>query len=140
MPTTMFLYPATMDNRALHLSTEAFAALVDQAIARIPAEIHTYLDNIMITVQRRPSPEILADLGYAADEPLFGLYTGTPLTDRSVTEPPLYPDSIVIYQEPLEECCSSLEELIEEIEITVVHEIAHLIGFSDEDLEALGYG
>ena len=140
MPTTMFLYPATMDSRTLHLSTEAFAALIDQAIARIPAEIHAYLDNIMITVQRRPSPEILADLGYAVDEPLFGLYTGTPLADRSVTEPPLYPDSIVIYQEPLEECCSSLDELTEEIEITVVHEIAHLIGFSDEDLEALGYG
>ena len=129
-----------MDIRSLHLSTEAFAALVDQAIARIPGEIHAYLDNILITVQRRPSPEILAELGYAPDEPLFGLYSGTPLTDRSVTEPPLYPDSIVIYQEPLEASCTSLEELIEEIEITVVHEIAHLIGFTDEDLEALGYG
>jgi predicted Zn-dependent protease with MMP-like domain len=136
----MFLYVATMDSRCQRLSPEAFAALVDQAIARIPAEIHAHLDNIIITVQRRPSPEILADLGYAADEPLFGLYTGTPLTDRSVTEPQLYPDSIVIYQEPLAEACSSLEELIEEIEITVVHEVAHLIGFSDEDLDALGYG
>lgn len=129
-----------MDSRSLHLSTEAFAALVDQAIARIPAEFHAYLDNILITVQWRPSPEILDELGYPANEPLFGLYTGTPLTDRSVTEPPLYPDTIVIYQEPLQTCCASLEELIEEIEITVVHEIAHLIGFSDDDLEALGYG
>ena len=129
-----------MDSRSLHLSTEAFAALVDRAIARIPGEIHAYLDNILITVQRRPRPEILAELGYSPDEPLFGLYSGTPLADRSVTEPPLYPDTIVIYQEPLEAACSSLEELIEEIEITVVHEIAHLIGFSDEDLEALGYG
>jgi predicted Zn-dependent protease with MMP-like domain len=129
-----------MDSRSLYLSTEAFAALVDQAIARIPEEIHAYLDNILITVQRCPSPEILAELGYAPDEPLFGLYSGTPLTDRSATEPPLYPDSIVIYQEPLEASCTSLEELIEEIEITVVHEIAHLIGFTDKDLEALGYG
>lgn len=133
-------YISIMDSRSLHLSTEVFAALVDQAIARIPSEIQAYLDNILITVQRRPSSEILAELGYAPDEPLFGLYTGTPLTERSVTEPPLYPDSIVIYQEPLQAACTSLEELIEEIEITVVHEIAHLIGFSDEDLEALGYG
>ena len=129
-----------MDNRTLHLSREAFAALVEQAITRIPREMHAHLENILITVQQRPSPEILAELGYGPDEPLFGLYSGVPLIERSAVEPPLYPDTIVIYQEPLEAYCTSLEELIEEIEITVVHEVAHLIGFSDEDLAALGYG
>jgi len=129
-----------MKNRRPKLSTEAFARIVEQAIARIPAEIRAHLDNILISVQQRPTADILAELGLPPDEPLFGVYLGVPLIERSVTEPPLYPDTIYIFQEPLESFCRSHEELIEEIEITVVHEIAHLVGFSDEELEDLGYG
>lgn len=122
------------------LSTEAFARVVEQAIARIPAEIREHLDNILISVLQRPSPDMLEEMGLPPDEPLFGVYWGVPLIERSVSEPPLYPDTIYIFQEPLEEFCRTREELIEEIEITVVHEIAHLVGFTDEDLEELGYG
>lgn len=122
------------------LSTEAFARLVEQAIARIPEELRGHLDNILISVQLRPSVEMLEELGFAPDEPLFGIYWGVPLTERSLTDPPLYPDTIFIFQEPLETFCSTREQLIEEIEITVVHEIAHLFGFSDAELEDLGYG
>jgi predicted Zn-dependent protease with MMP-like domain len=99
-----------------------------------------YLDNILISVQPRPSVDMLAEMGMEADEPLFGVYLGVPLTERSLIDPPLYPDVIHIYQEPLEAFCTSREELIAEIEITVVHEIAHFVGFSDEELEQLGYG
>ncbi|WP_310599232.1 metallopeptidase family protein [Desulfobulbus sp.] len=129
-----------MTRRPLRLSTEAFALLVEEAIARIPASIQGYLDNILISVQQRPSPEILEEMGLPPDEPLFGVYSGVPLIERSVVEPPLYPDTIFIFQEPLEEACTSREQLMEEIEITVVHEIAHLVGFTDEELDDLGYG
>jgi predicted Zn-dependent protease with MMP-like domain len=83
---------------------------------------------------------MLEEVGLAPDEPLFGIYWGVPLIERSVTEPPLYPDTIYIFQEPLEAFCVTRAELIEEIEITVVHEVAHFVGFSDEELAALGYG
>jgi predicted Zn-dependent protease with MMP-like domain len=60
--------------------------------------------------------------------------------DRSVTYPPIYPDTILLFQEPLEKICETIEELEEQIEITVVHEIAHFLGISEERLAELGYG
>ena len=129
-----------MRDRLPKLTADAFARVVEQAIARIPEEIRRRLDNILISVKARPSAEMLEEVGLAPDEPLFGIYWGVPLIERSVTEPPLYPDTIYIFQEPLEAFCVTRAELIEEIEITVVHEIAHFVGFSDEELAALGYG
>ena len=73
-------------------------------------------------------------------ETLFGLFTGVPLPERSVTEPPLYPDVILIFREPLMAACHSIETLEAEIAITVVHEVAHYLGLDEEQLEALGYG
>lgn len=122
------------------LSPAAFTRLVEQAIARIPESIRIYLDNILISVQQRPSADILAELGLGPDEPLFGYYSGVPLIERSMVEPPLYPDTIFIFQEHLEDACATREQLVEEIEITVVHEVAHWVGFTDEELEDLGYG
>jgi predicted Zn-dependent protease with MMP-like domain len=124
----------------MRISSDAFAGLVEQAIGRIPEELRAYLDNILISVRQRPSPEMREELALAPDEPLFGLYSGVPLIERSLTDPPLYPDTIFIFQEPLEMMCATREELISEIEITVVHEIAHFFGFSDAELEDLGYG
>lgn len=122
------------------LDPEAFDRLVARAISRIPSEFRRHLDNVLITVQPRPSSELLAELGFSAEEELFGYFSGIPLTERDPANPPLYPDTIFIFQEPLEACCRSREELLDEIEITVVHEIAHFIGFDDDQLEALGYG
>ncbi len=122
------------------MCAEEFDRLVAEAIARIPEEIRYHLGNVLVSVQPRPTAELLAELGFAPDEELFGVFTGTPLTERSLSEPPLYPDTIIIFQEPLEACCRSRVELLEEIEITVVHEIAHFIGFDDDELAALGYG
>ena len=82
---------------------------------------------------------MLRDLGLPPDYPLLGIYQGAPLTERSSTFPPLYPDTILIFQRPLEEMCKTLEELEMQIEITVVHEIAHYIGLSEDRLKELGY-
>ena len=121
------------------IGTEAFARLVEQAIDRIPEQLRASLENVIITVKRRPSLDLLAEMGVPPDEPLFGVYLGVPLTERSVGEPPLYPDAIHIFQEPLEDYCTTREQLLQEIELTVVHEIAHFFGFSDAQLEDLGY-
>ena len=123
----------------MKISRRKFDQIVQQAIARIPEQFRRHLDNMIITVQSRPSPDLLEDMGYEPDEILLGVYTGVPLTERSAIDPPLYPDTIYLFQEPLEEMCQSLDELEEEIEITVVHEVAHYLGIDEDRLADLGY-
>jgi predicted Zn-dependent protease with MMP-like domain len=121
------------------ISRQRFDQIVQRAIHRIPDEFRAHLDNMIITVQSRPSPELLEEMGYDPEEELLGVYTGVPLTERSTFDPPLYPDAIHLFQEPLQEMCADLEELEREIEITVVHEIAHYLGFDEDRLAELGY-
>lgn len=124
----------------MKLSQKEFDRIVRRAISRIPSEFRQYLDNILITVQQRPSRALLKELGLFPHGTLLGLYQGVPLEKRSATEPPLFPDTIFLFQEPLEEMCRSIEEMEQEIEKTVVHEIAHYFGISEERLADLGYG
>lgn len=123
----------------MKLSNEEFDRIVQRAIRRIPEEIRQHLDNIVISVRKRPSRRLLEDMDLPPDEPLLGVFEGVSLLERSVTDPPLYPDTIFLFQEPLQEMCETLEELEEEIEITVVHEVAHYLGMTEERLEELGY-
>jgi predicted Zn-dependent protease with MMP-like domain len=124
----------------MKLSEKDFDRIVKKTIRSIPQEIQQYLDNIVISVKKRPSKKMLQEMGLSPEEPLLGIYDGVSLMDRSVTSPPLFPDSIILFQEPLEEMCETIQELEEEIEITVVHEVAHFVGISEERLEELGYG
>ena len=124
----------------IKLTAREFDRTVKRAIRHIPPEIRRHLDNMVITVKKVPSPALLAEMGLPPDEPLLGIYTGTSLRDRSCFDALHYPDTIQIFQKPLEEMCSTLEELEEEIEITVIHEVAHFIGMTEQELVALGYG
>jgi predicted Zn-dependent protease with MMP-like domain len=126
--------------RRKRLTDKEFDRVVQRAIDRIPQEIRQHLDNILISVQKRPSPELLEELGYPADGPLLGVFWGVPLMDRSVMDPAPFSDKIFLFQEVLEETCENVEELEEEIEITVVHEIAHALGIDEDRLAELGYG
>ncbi|ROQ90917.1 metallopeptidase family protein [Desulfosoma caldarium] len=129
-----------MAPKKIRLSRKEFEDIVERAVDRIPWTIRRHLHNLVIAVERRPSRELLEEMGLPPHETLLGLYDGVPLSERNLTAPPLYPDTIYIFQDPLEELCTSEEELIEEIERTVVHEVAHALGISDERLEELGYG
>ena len=125
----------------MKLNQNEFDKAVRRAYKRIPAEIRDRMENVVLTVKKRPSEELLAEMGYPPDEPLLGLYDGASLREYSFfSPPPLHPDTIYIFREPLEEMCGSLSELEREIEITVVHEVAHFLGISEERLEELGYG
>jgi predicted Zn-dependent protease with MMP-like domain len=73
------------------------------------------------------------------DDSLLGIYRGDSLMNRSVTSPPVYPDTIFIFQKPLEAICADMEGLQEQIAITVVHEIAHYLGMDEERLREMGY-
>jgi predicted Zn-dependent protease with MMP-like domain len=85
-------------------------------------------------VERRPRR---AQLGHR-DELLFGLYEGVPLTERGADYGLVLPDKISIFQDPLEQAFQKDEDLVEEIRKTVLHELAHYFGMTDEDLERLG--
>jgi len=123
----------------MRISQKEFEDAVERAIEMIPEMFRGHLGNIAIVVEDHPSRELLKEMGIPPDETLFGVFTGVPLPERSVTEPPLYPDEIVIFREPLMAACRSLEELEEEIAVTVIHEVAHYMGISEDRLEELGY-
>lgn len=125
---------------SVRLTEAQFDRIVARAIDRIPGEIRQYLDNIVISVKKRPSRAMMQEMEIDPRDCPLGLFQGVPLIERSATVPPLYPDMIYLFQEPLEDICETLEELEEEIEVTVVHEVAHYIGMTEERLAELGYG
>ncbi|HQG31843.1 MAG TPA: metallopeptidase family protein [Deltaproteobacteria bacterium] len=123
----------------LNVSEPEFRRIAARALDRIPDEIMRHVSNVAVTVEDWPDPELLDAMGLPEDEPLLGVYTGTALPERSVTWPSFYPDTIILFRKPLLEMCRSRHELEEEIEITVVHEIAHYFGIGEERLRELGY-
>jgi len=122
------------------LSSKKFDRAVEQALERIPEEFLRHIREVTILVEEEPSAEVLTDLEVPEGETLFGAYFGVPAGEKSVFDSTIEPDVIVIYKRPLEAYCETLEELTEEIEITVVHEVAHHFGIEDEDLARYGYG
>jgi predicted Zn-dependent protease with MMP-like domain len=114
----------------IEMEPDAFDALVDRALDDIPDELASLVHNVVVLVEDEP-PE---------DEPdLLGLYDGIALTERWGTPAMELPDRIFIFRGPLLDMCDSEEQLVEEVRITVVHEIAHHFGIDDDRLHDLGY-
>ena len=114
----------------IEVSAADFEGLVGQALDLVPAELAAAFDNVVVVV---------ADDPRADDPQLLGLYTGIPLTERDSSYAGVLPDQITIFRLPTLEMCDSIEEVIDEVRITVVHEIAHHFGIDDERLHELGY-
>ena len=121
------------------MDRKAFENLLSEAIRELPAEFRNRLKNVAIMVEDYPSEELKERMGLSPHDTLFGLYEGVPLTQRGFFEQPLYPDRILIFQRSLEDECDSLDELKEEMKTTLVHEVAHFFGISDDHLRELGY-
>jgi predicted Zn-dependent protease with MMP-like domain len=115
-----------------------FLWLVRRALQELPPRYRARLENVDIVVKRRMSPHERREAGLGPDEDPYGLYQGVPLTERTSDYGLVLPDVITIYQEPLEEDFPDEEDLVRQIQITVMHEIAHFFGIDDERLEALG--
>ncbi len=114
----------------VEMDPERFEALVNEALDGIPDELAGLVRNVVVLVEPEPP----------ADDPdLLGLYDGVALTDRYGDMLPELPDRIFIYRGPLLEMCETEEELVEEVRITVVHEVAHHFGIDDARLHDLGY-
>lgn len=117
--------------------SDPFLARVDEALAAIPGDFRRHLDHVRLEVQDWPDAELLASLGMDPGESLYGVFLGTPLTERGA-DPGLLPDRILLFRGPLEEDFGGPEELAEEIAITVMHEIGHAFGLDEARLEELG--
>lgn len=116
------------------LKQARFARLVARALDGLPAEFREQMRNIEVVVDDEPAPEQMRDGGE-----LLGLYEGVPLTDRGAMEPYL-PDRISIFRGPIERMTASPRRQAEIVRDTVVHEIAHHFGISDDRLRELGLG
>jgi predicted Zn-dependent protease with MMP-like domain len=115
----------------IEMERERFEALVDRALDDIPDEIAALVRNVVVLVEDEP-PD---------DEPdLLGLYDGIALTERWGDPTMELPDRIFVYRGPLLDMCETEQELVDEVRITVVHEIAHHFGIDDDRLHDLGYG
>lgn len=122
--------------RRARFSRRAFEQLVQRALAELPERFASRLENVAVVVEERPSPHKLATLGYEPDETLFGLYEGVPLGQRGSGYHLAVPDRITIYRLPILELCESEDEVVHEIKATVMHEIGHYFGLSDQEMEA----
>jgi len=112
----------------IELSREEFEELVSEALDTVPPELTELMDNVVILVEDdAPEPGLL------------GLYHGVPLTERGDWYAGVLPDHISIYRKEILAICDSIDDVIEEVRITVVHEIAHHFGISDEWLHRHGY-
>ena len=121
------------------MKRQAFYKLVRQALDRIPAEFQAAMKNVAIVVKDRPGPEAQEYGGDEEDEVLYGFYQGIPLPERTADDSGTMPDVIVLYQKSLEDDFPDRKDLIREIEITIVHELAHYFWFGEEILERYGY-
>ncbi len=129
-------HPARIMNPLPH---EKFEALVREAIGALPQEFLSRLDNVDIVVEDDPTPEQLQHNGVGPEDTLYGLYEGIPLTQRQYYSM-VMPDRIFIFKRPLEDVSDTIEDLTDNVQTTVVHEIAHFFGISDETLEEMGLG
>ncbi|GAB3661544.1 metallopeptidase family protein [Nocardioides korecus] len=114
----------------MEVGEEEFDALVSQALDGVPAELAVLVRNVVVLVE---------DEAPADGPELLGLYEGVPLTERDTGYTFAPPDRILVFRGPLLRMCQSPEELVEEVRITVVHEIAHHFGIDDHHLHDLGY-
>jgi len=118
------------------MDRSAFEILVQDSIRKLPRRFKKKLANISVEVEQFPSRELLSDMGIRSGT-LFGLYQGVPLTERGWNYGNMLPDRIVIYQRPIESVAASPEEIEKIVQDTVIHEIGHYFGFSDNELHEI---
>ncbi len=120
----------TQNGSVIEMSRERFEELVSDALDTVPPELAALVDNVVVLVE---------DDAPSDDPDLLGLYDGIALTERDSSYSVVMPDRITVFRNPTLRMCESDEEVVEEVRITVVHEIAHHFGIDDDRLHELGY-
>ena len=117
------------------LSPEAFARLVQKAIADLPPPYAKLMETIAVVVEDEPPRAVLRELDLESEDDLLGLYQGQSLTEDSFfTVGGTQPARIVIYRGPILRQCESPEEVLQEVYDTVVHELGHHVGLDDDEM------
>ncbi len=114
-----------------------FERLVSRALRQLPVDIRDRMDNVAVVVEDEPTPLQLASAGVRPGDTLLGLYQGIPLTQRTSYYGMVLPDKVTIFRKPIESICSSDQQIVYQVRQTVIHEIAHHFGLSEEDLRRL---
>jgi predicted Zn-dependent protease with MMP-like domain len=114
----------------MELSRREFEELVSDALDLIPPELTAEMDNVVVLVEDR-HPDV---------PDLLGLYEGVALTERDSTYGGVLPDRITIYQDAILDICVTADDVVDEVAVTVVHEVAHHFGIDEQTLHELGWG
>ena len=119
------------------MDRKKFEQLVAEALASIPRRFKKAMHNIAIVVEDEPSPDLLREMEIDPPDTLLGLYQGTPLTERGWGHGNALPDRVLIFQGPHEREADDEDDLVVAIGETLIHEIGHYFGLSEEEIEAI---
>ena len=114
-----------------------FERLVAEAITLIPKRFRAEMTNLALVVEDEPSPQLLAEMEIEPPDTLYGLYQGTPLTVRSHDMGVMLPDVITLFQRPIEEDSEDEDDVRAVIGETLIHEVGHYFGLSEDEIEAI---
>ncbi len=120
------------------MDKDYFERLAAEALDDLPEEIARHMDNVEVVVEWWPHPALIEQMGLGPGQLLFGVYQGIPLTRRTQSYGLVLPDKITIFRGPIEMVSRTADEIRERVRHTVVHEIAHHFGISDDRLREIG--
>jgi len=132
-PTRTAYAPAMMRR----MSRSEFERLVDKALRKLPRDFKEKIKNVAVVVEDWADDETLAEMGIEPPDTLYGLYRGIDLTRRDSGYGNVLPDTVTIYQGPIEEDCEDEEEMAELVRETVIHEIGHYFGLDDDTMHRI---
>ncbi|MCC6162401.1 MAG: metallopeptidase family protein [Acidobacteria bacterium] len=117
------------------MTRDEFAGLIEEALAIIPERFRDAMRNIAIIVEADPPDSLLAEMEIEPPDTLYGLYLGTPITERQWGDGNREPDQIVLYQGPHEEDAINEDDLVAMVAETLIHEVGHYFGMSEEEIQ-----
>ena len=119
------------------MNRSGFERLVNDALGTIPRRFRQALANLVIVIEDEPSSDLLEEMEIEPPDTLLGLYQGTPLTERRWDHGNTLPDRILLFQRPHERDASDEDDLVVAIGETLIHEIGHYFGLSEEEIEEI---
>ena len=125
---------------AIRLSQDEFSRLVSEAIATIPPQFASRMENLSVEVHPRPTRQLAGNADVRNWRNLLGLYHGVPLTEKSVDAGVDWPERIYIFQHNIESICDTEDQIVEQVRTTILHEVGHHFGMDEDDLDELGFG
>jgi predicted Zn-dependent protease with MMP-like domain len=119
------------------MTRDRFERLLVEAVTLIPRRFRREMKNLALVVEDEPSTDLLDEMEIEPPDSLYGLYQGTPLPERAWSHGNNLPDKITIFQRPIEEDCEDEDEVRAVIGETLIHEVGHYFGLSEEEIEEI---